>query len=128
METSLTPQKGSSNALEPLTKTSGTPPTLAAERARLLFGCYRKADANDPETYTAAIAAILAEYSPEVVQRVTDPRTGIARKIKFLPTVAEMSEECEAAKKYLADIAFLEGRGYRFENGKIVRPSGEQAA
>ena len=48
----------------------------AATRARLLFGCYRKGDANDPERYTAAITAIMAEYEPKVIQRVTDPRTG----------------------------------------------------
>ena len=28
---------------------------------------YRKGDANDPETYTAAITAIMAEYEPEVI-------------------------------------------------------------
>jgi hypothetical protein len=77
----------------------------------MLFGCYRKGDANDPDTYTAAITAILAEYAPEVIQRATDPRTGMARKLKFLPTVAEVSEECEAAKSYLNAVASLARRG-----------------
>jgi hypothetical protein len=30
------------------------PPQIAAQRAALLFGCYRRGDANDPETYSAA--------------------------------------------------------------------------
>ena len=60
----------------------------AAVRARILFGCYRKGDANDPETYTAAITAILAEYEPEVIQRVTDPRTGIPRQLKFMAALS----------------------------------------
>jgi hypothetical protein len=34
--------------------------SYAAERARLLLGCYRTGDANDPETYVAAITAILS--------------------------------------------------------------------
>lgn len=64
-----------------------------------MFRCYPAGQANDPETYTAAISAVLAEYPPEVVHRVTDPRTGVARKVKFLPSVAEVVEACEAEVK-----------------------------
>lgn len=95
----------------------------------MLFGCYRKGDANDPDTYTAAITAILAEYAPEVIQRATDPRTGLARKLKFLPTVAEVSEECEAAKSFFRTRAILKERGYTMdENGHWVKPKSEEAA
>ena len=86
--------------------------TYAAERARILFGCFRKGDANDPEVYTAAITAILAEYSPEVIQRVTDPRTGIPRKMKFLPNPSEVSDECESAKRFIAAEIALKAKGY----------------
>lgn len=85
----------------------------AAERAQMMFGCYRKGDANDPETYTAAVAAILSEYSPDVVQRVTDPRTGIPRRMKFMPNPAEVSEICDEVKalikaeKRLADLGWI---------------------
>ena len=72
-------------------------PEYAAERARLMLGCYPNGRANDPDTYVAAVAAILSEYPQAVVQRVTDPRTGIARKVKFLPSIAELSEACERA-------------------------------
>lgn len=88
-----------------------SPPALAAERARLLFGCYRKGDANDPETYTAAIAAILTEYPPEVIRIATDPRTGIARKSKWMPNPAELAEECDLIAKRLWADEFLKGRG-----------------
>jgi hypothetical protein len=86
-----------------------------------LFGCYRKGDANDPEIYTAAITAILAEYSPEVIQRVTDPRTGIARKLKFLPAVSEVSDECDEAKKHLDGCAFMISRGYSWDGDKWAK-------
>jgi hypothetical protein len=65
-----------------------------------MFGCYRTGDANDPETYTAAVAAVLAEYSPEVVCAVTDPRKGLPRKLKWLPSVAEVAEACEQENRY----------------------------
>jgi hypothetical protein len=92
--------------------TSRLQQNYAAERARILFGCYRKGDANDPEVYTAAITAILAEYSAEVIQLVTDPRTGIPRKMKFMPNPAEVAEECDSAKKFLASEKVLKEKGY----------------
>lgn len=60
-----------------------------------MFGCFRKGEANDPETYTAAVSAVLSLYSPEIVHRITDPRTGLAGRSKFLPTVSEVREACE---------------------------------
>lgn len=92
-----------------------------------MFGCYRKGDANDPETYTAAITAILAEYSPEVVQFVTDPRTGIARRIGFLPTVKEVSDECDRARDMIANREYLQSKGWTLIDGKWVKPEGQVA-
>jgi hypothetical protein len=60
-----------------------------------MFGCYRKSEANDPETYVAAIAAVLSEYPADVVQWVTDPRRGIPRKLRWPPNPAEVVEACE---------------------------------
>lgn len=89
----------------------------AIERARLLFGCYRKGDANDPETYTAAVAAVLAEYENEVIRRVTDPRTGIPRKNKFLPNPAEVSDACDEALAAITAESVIMEKGWRW-NGE----------
>lgn len=67
----------------------------AVSRARLLAGCYRKAEAADPETYAGAVAAVLAEYPPEIVQRVTDPRSGLPSRLQWLPSVKEVRDACE---------------------------------
>ena len=92
----------------------------------LMFGCYRRGDANDPDTYTAAIAAVLAEYPPEVVKAVTDPRTGLPRKVSWLPTVKEVSDACDAEKKTQDSIKLLQARGYVWLDGKWQKP-GEAA-
>lgn len=92
-------------------------------RTALLFGCYRKGDANDPEVYTAAIAAILSEYPQEVVDYVTDPRTGLPRKLKFMPNPAEVSEACEERKRFVAKRDELFRKGFRFEGGAWIPPS-----
>jgi hypothetical protein len=68
----------------------------AAERARLLLGCYRKGDANDPDTYVAAITATLARYPEDVIRDVTHPATGLPIQKDFLPTVREVYLACEA--------------------------------
>jgi len=92
--------------------------TYAAERAKLLFGSYRKGDANDPDTYVAAITAVLSEYPADVIKRVTDPRLGIARKSKFMPNLCELSEACDAAKQALKDEAMMQSRGYQWTGEK----------
>lgn len=70
--------------------------TVAAERAQLLLGCYRPGDANDPEIYAAGIVDILRSYPEDVVRRVTAPRTGLPGRLKWLPTIAEVRQACEA--------------------------------
>lgn len=86
-----------------------------------MFGCFRKGDANDPETYTAAVAAVLSEYSVEVIQRVTDPRTGLPRTNKLMPNPAEVGEACEAAKKFLKAEKKLAEMGYRWNGERYVK-------
>lgn len=74
--------------------------SYAAERARLLLGCYRTGDANDPETYVAAITAVLARYPESVVTEVTHPATGLPKKKGWLPTVKEVFDACEEAVEF----------------------------
>lgn len=71
----------------------------------ILLGSYSRARPHDPETYTDAIAATLAGYPVEVIQRVTDPRTGLQRKLKWLPEVADVVEACDAEVSRLEVIA-----------------------
>lgn len=74
--------------------------SYAAERARLLLGCYRTGDANDPGTYVAAITAILARYPEEIITEVTHPATGLPKKKSWLPTVKEVADACEDAVEF----------------------------
>lgn len=83
---------------------------MAAQRAAILFGCYRRGDANDPDTYCAAVAATLSRFSAAVVEYVTDPRTGIPGSIQWLPSVAEVRAACVERASYLARLADLERR------------------
>lgn len=82
---------------QPSTPSSPTLTLEAAKAAKLLLGCYRKGDANDPEIYVQAVVSVLAEYPSEVIKAVCDPRYGLPAKSKWLPTVSEVKEACEIA-------------------------------
>jgi len=73
--------------------------SYSVERAQTLFGNYRRGDANDPQRYVAAIAAVLSLYDASLQREVTDPRTGIHTTEKFktwLPNVGELKAYCDA--------------------------------
>ena len=42
--------------------------SYATDRAEVLFGCYRRGDANDPDRYVTAIAAVLTP--PDVMSQL----------------------------------------------------------
>src|SRR5882724_7725301 len=67
----------------------------AAERATLMFGCYRKGDANDPDVYVAALTLVLSGYPEHVIRAMTNPDSGLPSKHTFLPSVAEVKKACE---------------------------------
>lgn len=60
-----------------------------------MAACYRMTDAMHPEMYCASMAGVLSEYSADIIEKVTDPRTGVPRRLKWLPSVAEVVEACE---------------------------------
>jgi len=73
--------------------------TYATTRAEVLFGSYRRGDANDPDRYVAAIAAVLTLYDFELMRDVTDPRTGIQtteKYMSFMPNSGELKVYCDA--------------------------------
>ena len=113
-----TDSKPNSQSLTSLPPITAEQASYASERARLLFGFYRKGDANDPDAYVAGITAILAEYEPEVIRRVTDPRQGIAREVNWMPTLAEVSKACNSAKATVEAERKLAAQGWFWDGNK----------
>jgi hypothetical protein len=62
-----------------------------------MFGCFRKGEANDPDTYVAAITATLARFPEEVITAVTHPATGLPTIKSWLPSVKEVFDACNEA-------------------------------
>jgi hypothetical protein len=64
----------------------------------VLFGSYRRGDANDPDAYVMAIAAVLSMYDTDLIREVTDPRTGICTTEKYMsriPHAGELKVYCD---------------------------------
>lgn len=61
-----------------------------------MFGCFRKGEANDPETYVAAVTSTLARYPESIIVAVTHPSSGLPISSNFLPSVKEVFDACEA--------------------------------
>ena len=70
-----------------------------------MFSCYRKDEAHEPEIYCAAVAGVLGLYAKNIVDRVTDPRTGLPSQQSFLPTAHEVKTACEREITRLRNIS-----------------------
>ena len=91
-EASAKPLSGSES------KTSSSPPDLDYFRvkAKAICGCYRRDEAQDPETFAAALALVLSEFPRSIVDYAADPRTGIVTKYPMgLPNVGQIRDFCE---------------------------------
>jgi hypothetical protein len=71
---------------------------------RIIFSAYRTDQYSDPEGYMASLGAVLEQYPNEVIVYVTDPRTGIQRKSKWPPTIAEIVGACDERAAHLRDM------------------------
>lgn len=67
----------------------------AAKCAKLLLGCYGKAEVSDPEVFVAGVISVLSRYPVETMRYVVDPYYGVPGKIKWLPKISEIKEACE---------------------------------
>lgn len=75
---------------------------LIARQAKVLLSAYRRDDLADPDGFVAQLGVVLEDYPDAVIIAVTDPRTGLQRRSKWLPTIAEVVEACEAEQVAMA--------------------------
>lgn len=52
-------------------------PHSCLAKAKQIFSCYRRDEAQDPDGFAANLALVLGDYPAEIVDLVADPRTGI---------------------------------------------------
>jgi predicted DNA-binding WGR domain protein len=75
----------------------------AEEYAAILYGCYRRTDADSPEIFLSAAVTVLCGYPESIARAVCDPRSGLPAKLKFPPNIFELTEACDAKMRPLLD-------------------------
>jgi hypothetical protein len=74
----------------------------------MLYSAYRTDQYADPDGFMASLGLVFSQYPNDVIEYVTDPRTGVQRGKVFPPSIAEIVSACDTR---LADKARL--RRYR---------------
>lgn len=59
--------------------------------ARALVGLYPAREVNDAAAYAMGVSAVLAAHPLDFCRRVCDPAHGLPSKLKWLPTLAEIT-------------------------------------
>jgi hypothetical protein len=66
------------------------------ERVGIMLDCFpERADAPAALGQASALAAILAEYPDEIIQKITDPAKGMPVRQKWRPLPYELKQACE---------------------------------
>lgn len=60
--------------------------------------------------YAAAVTAVLSDYPLDVIDYVTDPRTGLPVRSKWLPTVFEVKQACDEHVEYLRKVELVRAK------------------
>ncbi|MEG9884804.1 MAG: hypothetical protein V6Z86_09390 [Hyphomicrobiales bacterium] len=84
----------------------------AKAQGRVLVGSYPARAVNDYDVYIRAITSILMEYPADIGRSAIDELT---RRLKWLPTRADVYEECEKhmrERKYIRDVAIAHLEGH----------------
>lgn len=63
----------------------------------MLLSAYPTNDFDDPKAALASFIEVLSGYSDVIVQHVTSNKTGIQRRSKFPPRIAELVAACDEA-------------------------------
>jgi hypothetical protein len=69
---------------------------MITRQVMCLFSAYRRDEFADPDGFVVQLGAVLERYPDSVIVHVTSPHTGLQRRLKFPPSIAEVVEACDA--------------------------------
>jgi len=70
----------------------------ASSLARRLIGMYPAREVHDARAYAAGMTAVLMSHPADFVRRVCDPVRGLPSRLKWLPTLADVTEAIAAER------------------------------
>lgn len=69
---------------------------MITRQAKMVFSAYRRDEFSDPDGFVLQLGMVLEAYDDAVIEYVTSPRTGIQRRSKWPPSIAEVVDACDA--------------------------------
>lgn len=67
------------------------------QAARMIFSAYRRDDFADPDMFVLQLGIVLERYPDDVIGELSHPLSGIQRRLKRPPSIADIVEAAEAA-------------------------------
>jgi hypothetical protein len=77
----------------------------------VLFGSYRVDQFSDTKMFQESASRVLAQYPNDIIKYVTDPLTGLQRKHKFVPSIAEIIEACDERFREISRVNYYQNWG-----------------
>jgi hypothetical protein len=68
----------------------------------MMFSGYATSDFADPAGAALSMCSVFEDYSDELIKFATDPKTGVQRRCKWPPKIAEVVAFCDERIEYIA--------------------------
>jgi hypothetical protein len=75
---------------------------MISNRVGMMFSGYPQSDFTAPKEAALAMCSVFEDYSDEVIKFATDPKTGVQRRCKWPPKLADVVEFCDERIAYIA--------------------------
>ena len=67
---------------------------MISKRVAMMFSGYPQSDFTDPVGAALSMCSVFEDYADELIKFATDPKTGLQRRYKWPPKIAEVVEFC----------------------------------
>jgi hypothetical protein len=103
---------------------------MIAKRVAMMFSGYPRSDFTDPAGAALSMCSVFEDYSDELVKFATNPKTGVQRKYKWPPKIAEVVEFCDERIAYIAKMTRFKNWGKNaplmLEGPQVPKPTREE--
>lgn len=86
---------------------------MISKRVAMMFSGYPQSDFTDPAGAALSMCSVFEDYSDELIKFATDPKTGVQRRHKWPPKIAEVVEFCDERVTYIASMERFRKWGQR---------------
>jgi hypothetical protein len=103
---------------------------MIAKRVGMMFSGYSQSDFTAPKEAALSMCSVFEDYPDPIIIFATDPKTGVQRRCKWPPKLAEVVEFCDERIGYIAKMERFKNWGkpdaLMIEGPKVPKPTREE--